>query len=166
MLNLSERVVVAIWLYIMHVALIFYILYPRRRQYWVHPMNLTRVGTSMRNRIEQLKDYPDRFFTYFRMSPQTFDYVLNAIKPRITRTNTSMRDAIDCDTRLYVTLHFLSSGCSYQNIATHYALGRSTVSCIVMDTCKAIQELLGPIYLAVPQSHDQWRRISERYIYL
>ena len=104
----------------------------------------------MRNRIEQIREYPERFFSYFRINPETFDYILNSIKHKIQRLNTNIRVAIDPRTRLYVTLHFLSSGSSYQTIAMHYALGRSTVSAIVIDTCEAIISVLGPLYLKVP----------------
>ena len=65
-------------------------------------------------------------------------------------------------TRLYVTLHYLATGASYQVIATHYALGRSTVSGIIQDTCQAIVDIFGPIYLKPTTSHAEWRNIAEK----
>ena len=58
-----------------------------------------------------------------------------------------MRRSIDPETRLYVTLHYLSSRSSCQAIAMRYALGRSTGSGIIFDTCKAMVDLLVSIYL-------------------
>lgn len=76
--------------------------------------------------------------------------------------DTQMRKAIDPETRLYVTLHYLATGSSYNSIAFHYALGKSTVSGIIIDTCKAIVEVLGPVHLQAPQSQEDWKRIAEK----
>lgn len=103
-----------------------------------------------------------RFCSYFRMKPQSFSYLLEAIHERIKRMDTNMRKAIDPKTRLYVTLHYLATGASYQVIATHYALGRSTVSGIIQDTCQALVDILGPIYLKVPTTHLEWRNIADQ----
>ena len=48
----------------------------RRRRIWVHEMNQTRSTTGVFNRFEQLRQYPDRFHSQFRMQPQTFQYLL------------------------------------------------------------------------------------------
>lgn len=156
-----ENMALALYLYIVHIYLLLQQQQEKRR-YWVHPLNQSRDRTSVRNRIESMKDYPDRFFSYFRMTPQTFAYVLEAIRPRIQRLDTSFRRAIDPETRLYVTLHFLSTGSSYSTIAAHYALGVSTVSAIILDTCQAIVAILEPKFLKVPRSHREWKSIAKR----
>ena len=48
----------------------------RRRRIWVHEMNQTRSTTGVFNRFEQLRQYPDRCHSQFRMQPQTFQYLL------------------------------------------------------------------------------------------
>ena len=117
----------------------------------MHPMKQSRDDTNVRNCVDALQAYPERFFSYFRVQLDTFRYVLNAVQQRIERMDTNIRRLIDPETRLYVTLHYLSSGSSYHAIPMHYALGRSTVSKIIFDTCKAIVDLLGPIYISNPQ---------------
>lgn len=161
---MPERSLVwAICLYPINPSLLLLVRQTDQRRYWVHPMNMIREETSMRNRIEIMREsYPDRFFSYFRVKPETFNFILSSIRATIQRANTRMRRCIDPETRLYVTLHFLASGSSYQNIAVHYALGRSTISGIVVDTCKAIVDVLGPLYLKVPSTHAEWNSIAER----
>ena len=50
-----------------------------KKRIWVHEMNQTRNSTSVFNRFNQLKLYPDRFHEQFRMTPATFTYVLQVI---------------------------------------------------------------------------------------
>lgn len=131
---------------------------------WVHPMNLTRHDTSVFNRFQQLKDHPDRFHELFRMNPATFNYLLEIIRLRITRRDTHMRKSIDPETRLCITLHHLTAGINFRNLAYIYAVGRKTVSDIVYDTCDAISSLVGAIYMKMPTTHGEWQSIADRCV--
>lgn len=142
----------------------FYALQKKDRSHWVHPMNQTRQQSSTINRFQQLKQHPDRFYQMFRMSPATFEYLLAIVGPRIRRKDTQMRKTIDPETRLCVTLHHLSSGMNISNLAYIYALGRKTVSDIIYDCCQALWDMLSPIYMKMPQTHNEWKSISERLI--
>ena len=73
-----------------------------------------------------------------------------------------MRAAIPPDTRLCVTIHFLVTGVSFKTLSYIYALGRKTVSDIVYETCNAIWDVLQPIYLCVPVTHQEWRHIVDK----
>lgn len=73
-----------------------------------------------------------------------------------------MRLAIPPDTRLCVTLHFLVTGMSFGTLAYIYALGRKTVSDIIYDTCEAIWDILQPIYLRLPSTHNEWQGIADK----
>lgn len=136
----------------------------RERQYWVHPMNLTRRESSVVNRFQQLKDFPDRFFELYRMTPVVFQYLLNMVGPRIRRQDTQMRKAIDPETRLCVTLHFLACGLNLRNLAYIYGLGRKTVSDIIYDCCEALWAILSPVYLKPPSTIQEWELISQRLV--
>ena len=131
------------------------------RRYWVHPLNLCRDTTGVyRQRIMQLRQYPERFFSYFRMLPATFDHLLNMVRSDIAKEITFMRKPIEPELRLAVTLHHLAEGSSHCSIAVHYGLGRSTVSEIIYETCDAIWKNLKPQYLEVPTSHAKWEAIA------
>ena len=126
------------------------------------PLNQTRAPTSIMNRVQQLKQHPDRFFELFRMTPSTFQYLLNLVINRIRRQDTQMRRAIDAETRLCITLHHLTSGVNFRNLAFIYAIGRRTVSEIVYDTCDAIGEIVGALYMKMPASQQEWQAIANR----
>lgn len=136
-----------------------------RKRIWVHELNLSRKATSVFNRFQQLKEFHDRFHELFRMSSITFQYLLDVLRPRIIRQDTVMRAAIDPETRLCITLHFLTSGINFRQLAFIYAVGRKTVSDMVYDTCSAIWELIAPLYLKMPASHQEWITIAERFAF-
>lgn len=52
----------------------------------------------------QLKQYPERFFKYYKMSVGTFDELLSILEPAISHSETVMRKCIGPEERLSVTL--------------------------------------------------------------
>ena len=57
------------------------------------------------NRLyEKLRNCPHLFYGYTRMLPETFDYVLNAIKYEFKYTATNFQQPISLKERLIVTL--------------------------------------------------------------
>ena len=114
------------------------------------------------NWVQQLKQHPDRFFELFRMTLSTFQYLLNLVIHRIRRQDTQIRRAIDAETRLCITLHHPTSGVNFRNLAFIYALGRRTVSEIVYNTCDAIGEIVGALYIKIPASQQEWQAIANR----
>jgi len=76
-----------------------------RKHYWVHPIwNDTLMKGQFYTLHEELRNYPKKFFGYYRMSVKSFDMLLELLKPTITYQNTNMRLAIPPEERLAVTL--------------------------------------------------------------
>ena len=75
------------------------------REIWVHPINLEREQYGEYHHLmPQLRRDPERFQKYFRMSPGTFDYVVQQVSPGIMKTTTNYRKPISPEERLAVTL--------------------------------------------------------------
>ena len=72
------------------------------------------------------------------MTPESFAYLLSLVKPDICKQDTVMRKAVDPELRLAITLHHLAEGANHAAIATHYSLGKSTVTGIIHGTCESI----------------------------
>jgi hypothetical protein len=54
------------------------------RKYSVHPVNQKRTKLGEFHHLhQQLKQYPDGFYEYLRMSESTFNYILRLIEQRI-----------------------------------------------------------------------------------
>ena len=67
-----------------------------------------------------------------------------------------MCDTITAEERLVITLRYLASGMTQQDICWQFRIGRTTASSIVKQVCEAIHEVLAPIYLDHPSSEAQW----------
>lgn len=97
------------------------------------------------------------------MSPDSFQYILNAVGPSIQKEDTRFRKAVSPSERLCLTIHFLAYGCSQQSLSFSYRLGRSTVSEIVRETCEAIWNCLSEHYCRAPKKKEHWKKISKDF---
>lgn len=75
------------------------------RKWWIHPILSDR---STKGKFvllhNQLKEHPDKFFEYYRMSINSFEVLLSLVKDIISKTNTVMRECVSADEKLAVTL--------------------------------------------------------------
>lgn len=53
---------------------------------------------------KNLRQHPDRFFKFLRMSIETFDFLVSKIKDRISKKKTNFKEPISATERTYVTL--------------------------------------------------------------
>lgn len=89
------------------------------------------------------------FIDMFRLSGQQFDFLLERIRPLITKQNTNMRKSISAELRLSITLKFLSSGDSYRSLMYFFRVPHNTISGIIPNTCKAIFSSLRTEFMKV-----------------
>ena len=99
----------------------------------------------------ELQD-PSAHLRYTRMNKATFDWLLAKISHRISKLDTTMRQAITPMERLSITLNYLASGNSFTFIADRYMRGASTVGEIVEETCQAIWDECSEEYMKLPVS--------------
>lgn len=131
------------------------------RSFWMHPMNKRRESDGEYVTVcLPLRQYPDKFFKYHRMSVSTYDYILENIKGDITKW--SNRPSISPGERLAVTLRYLSTGMSFQAIAQSFMMDGYTVGKIVRETCEKIYEKMSCKHLRVP-SKEEFLVIAENY---
>ena len=103
------------------------------------------------------------FFKYTRMNPRNFDILLKMVESSLSHSGP--RKSVLPAERLAVTLRYLSTGDSQQTIAFSYRLGRSTVCNIIRETCVAIYDSLGKIYLSPPTT-EEMKKISQEFWHL
>lgn len=77
----------------------------RKRRYWVHPLNQQRARYGEYKVLcLELEKYPEKYFTYFRMSQNQFDALLQKIEPDIVSGKTKYRIPIEPKLKLVLTL--------------------------------------------------------------
>ncbi|XP_036410905.1 protein ANTAGONIST OF LIKE HETEROCHROMATIN PROTEIN 1-like [Megalops cyprinoides] len=102
-----------------------------------------------------MKEYQPRdWLEKFRMSKDTFFFLCNKLKPRLTRQDTHFRLALPLEKRVAVALWRLATNVEYRTISTLFGVGRSTVCKCVRDVCHAIVSLLKPLYLQQPSEQE------------
>lgn len=80
---------------------------PRRdREFWgVHPFNKSRDEKArFVNFYADIRQYPLKFFEYYRMSITSFDELLEQVRPHITKKVTTFRYPVSADERLTLTI--------------------------------------------------------------
>ena len=92
------------------------------------------------------------FYRFLSMSPERFDHLLGLVSPLITKEDTNYRKAISAAERLALTLQFLATGESQVSLSFLFRLGKSTISKFIAETCKALRQVLFPLYVKPPSS--------------
>ncbi|XP_031637791.1 uncharacterized protein LOC116350190, partial [Contarinia nasturtii] len=114
--------------------------------------------------IEQMRSEDENAFKgMFRMNGVQFDFLLEKVRPLITKKDTNMRKSISAETRLMITLKYLSSGDSYRTLMYLFRVPHNTISGIIPSTCKAIFSSLREEYLKVPNTCEEWKKIADDF---
>nr|XP_054749376.1 uncharacterized protein LOC129254863 [Lytechinus pictus] len=85
----------------------------------------------------------------FRMTKETFRYLVEELKPHISKKDTNWRRAIPADQRLAIALWKLSTNIGYKTVAELFGVGTSTVHLIVVTVVSAINNVLKN-YISIP----------------
>ena len=87
------------------------LLYHRRkkynRKYWVHPINQTHMDFGEFHTLyKDLRKYPDRFYTYYRMSTEQFDAILAQIEHLIYKPNSKWWHSISPKEKIAICIRY------------------------------------------------------------
>ena len=138
----------------------------RLPRWWVRPYLRKREELGVFHTLFQELREDDReyFFRFCRMSPESFDYIAYMVYDKIKKKPTNCRpNPITPEERLAVTLRYLANGECQQSIANYFRIGRQTVSKIIRETCAAIWDILGPIYVKCPSKKEEWGRVADEF---
>lgn len=80
----------------------------RQRSWWVHPIIDDRLTMgSFVTLYPKLREYPPKFFNYFRMSSASFDELLSLVKDHLSPCEYVVRDGVSPEEKLVVTLRYV-----------------------------------------------------------
>ncbi|XP_040356682.1 uncharacterized protein LOC121046487 [Ixodes scapularis] len=133
-----------------------------RSMYMRHIFDKRTVYGEYPRLVQELRERdPEYHFKYFRMTKASFDRLLSLVYHRILHAPTHRRP-ISPGERLAVTLRFLATGGSMQDLAMSYRMHSSTVSGILRETLAAIWDCLSPVVLEKPTT-SKWERIRQEF---
>ena len=128
----------------------------RTRSKWAKAWLLKRNNLSHINLLKDLTLEPGDWYNYLRMDNETYLHLLHLVAPHIRKNDSAMRRAITPHERLSVTLRFLATGRSYEDLKFSAAISAQSLGVIIPETCAAIYKVLKKKYL----------KVSEIYLYL
>ncbi|CAH1978729.1 unnamed protein product [Acanthoscelides obtectus] len=133
------------------------------RQHWVHPLLTVRyLEGSFYTLFEKLRKDNSKFFNYFRMSIDTFDFIVERLLNSIKHQNTPMRACIPPKEMVAVTIRYLASGATFTDMHYYYRIGISTISKTVRLVCNSLWNLLKDEFLPQP-TEETWQRIADNF---
>ncbi|CAJ0928202.1 unnamed protein product [Ranitomeya imitator] len=119
------------------------------RRLWLHPILSQHSWKGHFHMLySDLRQHPEKFFAYCRMSVAAFDLLLSKVCHCISPEQWHI-----------VTLRFLTTGNSFSALHFEFLLGITTVSKIVAHTCLVLCDQLKEIVLAPPKQED-WLAIA------
>ncbi|XP_037939972.1 protein ALP1-like [Teleopsis dalmanni] len=125
-----------------------------RRRWWVQPVNLNRDTDGFYETVTKslIENNNEEFFKKTKMTVEKFNTLLHLLEDRLEHY--SQRKPIEPSLRLSLTLIFLASGCSVQELALNHKLGLSTARKIIYETCNIIWEELNNTFMSPPSAHE------------
>ncbi|KAL3189287.1 hypothetical protein MRX96_002954 [Rhipicephalus microplus] len=138
-------------------ALKLLIILKRRRaffkKYWVRPTWANRAGESeFFTAMEKMKNGDESlFYTFYRMSPATFDVLHSLVKEKLTKDQCPSREPISSGEHLALTLRYLSSGMLVRDAAMAFRVGIETARNIIHETCTVLWET---------PTEEEWREMA------
>ncbi|XP_061897303.1 uncharacterized protein LOC133646192 [Entelurus aequoreus] len=111
-------------------------------------------STDWWERVAMTEFQPSDWLDKFRMSRETFFYICDKLRSRLTRQDTSFRLALPVEKRVAVALWRLASNVEYRTISALFGVGKSTVCKCVRDMCHSIVALLSADYLRSPTEQE------------
>ncbi|XP_024881196.1 protein ANTAGONIST OF LIKE HETEROCHROMATIN PROTEIN 1-like [Temnothorax curvispinosus] len=111
------------------------------------------------NLFQEIKNDPQLFYRYTRMTLVHFQKLVQMTKPYLTKKSPR---ALVPELRLLITLRYLATGDLPITIALAFRVGESTVREVVKEVCHVLYKVLDPLYLSSPTEED-WRKYAHGY---
>ncbi|CAH1379989.1 unnamed protein product, partial [Tenebrio molitor] len=132
----------------------------KKRKVWCKEWLLQRSRLSHIELIKELRSSSQDYFNYLRMSEDNFMILLEKVRPLIEKEDTVLRAAITAEERLAVTIRFLATGRSYEDLKFSAIISPQALGKIIPETCKAIYSVLKNEYMKFPRTEQEWLKIE------
>lgn len=143
---------------------------PRRkpRRWWVRPW-LTEQQRQAKGQYHQLLkrelSVNDRqsFINYLRMPVDLFNEIVHKVTPLIQTQTTNWRDPLPTALKVAITLRHLATGDSYPSLSFNFRCGKTSITRIIPQVCRAIVECYRDETFKLPVCPDDWKRLAAEF---
>ena len=119
------------------------------RRYWYTDYNQNWFECLWELRRSQFAD--EFFHREFRMTSNTFLYVMDLMTPSMSKQNTVFREAIAIQKRVAIAIWRVATGNSYRTISRVFGVSRSSISNILIECCTALC-IIAPQFIKFPSN--------------
>jgi hypothetical protein len=88
--------------------------------------------------MEKLRSSSKDYCNYLRMPEDNVMSLLEKVRPLIEKEHTVLRIAITAEERLAITIRFLATGRSYEDLTFSAIISPQALGKILPETCRAI----------------------------
>ncbi|CAK1590963.1 unnamed protein product [Parnassius mnemosyne] len=108
--------------------------------------------------IEDLKEYRDSM----RMTEESFNWLLNKVRPAIEKNDTHMISAIPAKIKLQAIIYMLATGNNLRSLSHFFRIAKSSLSLMIPVICDAIYNALEE-FIQVPRYSEEWEAIANGF---
>ena len=139
----------------------------RAKRFWVRPWlsadRRLQFGHYDQLMRELRMEDNTSFFNYMRMEPHMFDEILLRVGPRIQKSDTKFRKALEPGLKLAFTIRHLASGDKYPSLQYDFRVSRVTITKIIPEVCQAIVAEFKDELIPCPTTEAEWRPLAEEF---
>ena len=104
--------------------------------------------------LVQTKFSDKEWYKNFRVSKETFHYILSEIATTISHQDTKFRKAVPAAKRLAITLYYMGSTAEYRTVANLFGVSSAFVCLCIKEVSKAIFRKMKKCFLCIPKGDD------------
>ena len=121
------------------------------QRYWIRPGRSDLWWIHIQSGLSATEEWNENF----RVSIDTFRFICNELGPHLAKKQTVMRKPVSVETRVAVTLYYLSDEGWLRKVANAFGLGKSTVSNIIREVTSAISTQLSKKFIKLPTTKEE-----------
>lgn len=122
----------------------------KKKRVWSKQWYLERRKYSHMSLLQELEiREPVDLHNFLRMDKEAFETLLEAIRFKIERKNTPMREAVSARERLIATLRYLATGRCAADLKFSCAISPQLLGQLIPETCWALFTVLKEEYMKV-----------------
>ena len=129
------------------------------KRHWINP---GRASTWWDNLING-QTLQEEWKKNLRMTKDDFIHLVDQLRMDIQSDENAVREALSPEKKVAMTLYYLKDQGSYLMTCNAFGVGKSTLSYVLKDVCKAINLRVGPTYLRLPETNEEMSILIDNF---